>query len=372
MSSSSSSAGFNTSIEEQLELALQRAAVEGVLSTSRTYLTACFALYAWDFVLTFPGEYRAMWKAERWTPVRVSFLFNRYWGLLTFVQAMVLAWIEISPKTCDKIQILEPIATTILFLNCEFLLGARVWAVSNRRPWIAYFFGIFAISGTAIQVWSFSQNTAVRLLPGLRGCISNRGAHNYIWAFWVPVLLYDTTATVFMLIPVLTNWRNVPPTRLLTIFMRDGVLYFIIVSACNLVNVIYFSMASTPNPALNGPLAMAFTTMMASRIVLHLRSAAPRLNSREGDINRSDMYGRSNTAPKFRSANKPDVHQPPPDSYLQSVGRRTEGELPVSYVDVIVNIETEINDEKRKDAGEESESRGEDNLSEKYVGEEKK
>ncbi|KAH8918649.1 hypothetical protein BT69DRAFT_1337994 [Atractiella rhizophila] len=182
-------------VEEQLDLANQRAALEEVLSAS-----PCFAIYGWDFILTFPGEYKAMWKAERWTPVRLSFFFNRYWGLLTFVLAMCLLWLEFTPKMCNKFHILEPAATTILFLNCEFLLGTRVWVMWNRRKWIAYFFGIFAIAGTAVQVLSFAEDDTLRLLPGLRGCISIRGRDHYIWIYWVPLLLYDTTATIFMLV----------------------------------------------------------------------------------------------------------------------------------------------------------------------------
>ncbi|KAH8925587.1 hypothetical protein BT69DRAFT_1318132 [Atractiella rhizophila] len=321
MSSSDPSENINVNVEEQLDLAVRRAVLEEVLSSSRIYLTACFALYGWDFILTFPSEYRSIWKAERWTPVRVSFFFNRYWGILTFVLAMCLLWFNFTPKTCDKVHILEPVATTILFLNCEFLLGARVWVLWNRREWVAYFFVIFAIGGTAIQVWSFSGDKTLPLLPGLRGCISVRGDQNYIWLYWVPLLLYDTTATIFMLVPLITQSRNAPLTRLLSTFMHDGILYFIIVSICNLVNVVYFSIPAEVNPTLNSPLTLTFTPIMASRIVLHLRSVASNSNSREGD------------------------------SHFQGVGRgmRREGDLHLSYGGVRVDVETEINVEKRND-----------------------
>ncbi|KAH8918174.1 hypothetical protein BT69DRAFT_1354101 [Atractiella rhizophila] len=199
---SSSAPSGDLTVQEQLDLANQRAAVEAILSASRTYLTACFAVYGWDFIITFPAEYKSMWKGGRWTPVRVSFFFNRYWGLLDFVLVMCFIWLEFKPKTCEKVHFLEPIATTILFLNCEFLLGARVWATWNRRNWVAYFFGLFALVGTAVQVWSFAGNKPLALLPGLRGCISARAGDKYIWVYWIPLLLYDTTATIFMLMSV--------------------------------------------------------------------------------------------------------------------------------------------------------------------------
>ncbi|KAH8928210.1 hypothetical protein BT69DRAFT_1293549 [Atractiella rhizophila] len=222
MSSSAPSADPSLTVEEQLNLALQTAALERILSAS-----PCFALYVWDFILTFPDEYRDMWKADRWTSVRVSFFFNRYlsrlpvrvnlcdtcsyWSLLVFVLAMCLFWFEFTPKTCDKIHILKPIAVTILLLNCQFLLGARVWVMRNRRKWVAYFFGTLAMAGTTVQVWSFSQNKALRL-------------------------------------SLIAQRQNGRLTLLLKVFVRDGVLYFVVVSICNLINVVFFAY-TIPEPS---------------------------------------------------------------------------------------------------------------------------
>ncbi|KAH8926955.1 hypothetical protein BT69DRAFT_899235 [Atractiella rhizophila] len=337
----------NPSLDEQLTLALQREALEEVLSASRTYLTACFAIYGWDFILTFPDEYRTMWKAERWTPVRVAFFFNRYWGLLDIVMFMCFFWFKIDPKTCEKVHILEPVATSLLFLSCEFLLGARVLAMWNRRRWIIWFFGIFAICGLVIEIWAIAPNKALVLPPGLRGCISVRGGQNYIWVYWIPPLLYDTTATVFMLIPLISHWRKSPRTRLLTIFARDGVIYFFVVFICNLVNVIYFSIPTVVNPVLNGPLTLVFTTMMASRIILHLRSAASDANSRDGGPSSGSGPGRQNNIIPTVGGHNPPDKQDGQEVHLQSLGRRMEGGFPVSYDSVVVDVETVTNLEKR-------------------------
>ncbi|KAH8916489.1 hypothetical protein BT69DRAFT_1287690 [Atractiella rhizophila] len=80
-----------------------------------------------------------------------------YWGLLVIVYARCLLWLEFDPKTCDKIHLIGPAATTLLFLSCQFLLGARVWVI------------------TALQILAFTTSKALPLLPGLRGCISTRG-----------------------------------------------------------------------------------------------------------------------------------------------------------------------------------------------------
>ncbi|KAH8930579.1 hypothetical protein BT69DRAFT_1379769 [Atractiella rhizophila] len=110
---------------------------------------------------------------------------------------------------------------------------------------------------------------------------------------------------------------------------------------------------TVPNPALNGPLALTFTTMMASRIVLHLRSAAS--GSHGQNTGPSASSGRSNIVPKFRNGDVSAV----PDVHLQSVGRRMEGGLQASYAGVIVDVETEINVEKRLEAVEDVSAEGE-------------
>ncbi|KAH8927583.1 hypothetical protein BT69DRAFT_764566 [Atractiella rhizophila] len=281
MSSSAIPPGTAT-LEEQLAFALKREAFEEVLSASRAYLTACFSVFAYDFILTFPQEYRTMWKAERWTPIRVVFFINRYCGLIDLLIFMTFLWIEIDPKVCDKIQFFQPVTTTVLFLACEFLLGARVWAMWDRQRWIIYFFGIFAICGSVVEIIAILPDRRLELPPGLKGCIGT-GHHSYLWTYWLPPLLYDTTATIFALIPLIRHWRISPRPRprLLTIFLRDGMLYFLVASTCNLVNVIYFLMPNVTNKALNAPLTIAFTTMMASRIVLNLRSGSNQPSTRE-------------------------------------------------------------------------------------------
>ncbi|KAH8916374.1 hypothetical protein BT69DRAFT_784204 [Atractiella rhizophila] len=336
----------SSTVQEQLDLALQREAFEEVLSASRTYLTALFAIYGWDFIVTFPDEYKMMWKAERWTPVRVAFFLNRYYGLLDNVMFMCLFWFKIKPKTCDKIHLLEPIASAAVVLICEFLFAARVLAVWNRRRWIAWFFGTFAIFAFVVQVWSVIPNRALVLPPGSRGCFSARGAKNYIWVYWVPPLLYDTTATIFVTLPLISHWRKSQRTRLLTIFARDGVLYFFVIFVCNLVNVIYFSIPTVVNPVLNAPLPLIFTTMMASRIVLHLRSIAPVANSREEGPSSHSGSGRRNTITQFGSNNQPSTHGGR-EVRLQSLGRRMEGGSPLNYEGVLVSVEQVTNLEKK-------------------------
>ncbi|KAH8922710.1 hypothetical protein BT69DRAFT_1350656 [Atractiella rhizophila] len=293
MSSSNPSTGPDPTVEEQLDLALQRAAIEEVLSASRTYLTACFAIYGWDFILTFPDEYRTMWNAERWTPVRVAFFISRqatlfYGGLLHLVGFMCLYWLKIDLKTCNKIHLLPPLSTLII-----------------SRGYL-------------------SLNLKARGLT-------------------VSLLLYDTTVTIFVIIPLISHWRKAPRTRLLTIFARDGLVYFVVVSICNLINAVYFSIPGVVNPALNVPLSVTFTPMMACRIVLHLRSVGSVNLREEGPSSGSGSRLRNNMNPNFGNHNQPGTHGRG-EVRLENLGRQVDGTaLPISFEDAVVKGESVTN-----------------------------
>ncbi|KAH8925369.1 hypothetical protein BT69DRAFT_1132721 [Atractiella rhizophila] len=71
-------------------------------------MAPCYAFYGWDFIVTFPREYKTMWKAQRWTPVRAAFFFNRYWGLLRFTLFICLAWLKVDPKIFGGIAVFFP------------------------------------------------------------------------------------------------------------------------------------------------------------------------------------------------------------------------------------------------------------------------
>ncbi|KAH8920065.1 hypothetical protein BT69DRAFT_1352692 [Atractiella rhizophila] len=339
--------------EQQVALAAQLAAFEEVLSTTRVYLTACFAIYGWDFVITFPQEYRTMWKAERWTPVRVVFFINRYWGLFTLLVLMTFFWLEIDAKVCNKIHLLEPIFTLILFQSCEFLLGARVWAMWNRKTWIIWFFGIFQVICATVEIIAIIPNKRLPVPPGLRGCISNGGV-NYVWIYWLMPLLYDTAALVLTLIPLITHWRTSGGTPLLKLFLRDGIVYFAVVFVCNLANVIYFNIPNVTNNALNAPLAVAFTTMMASRIVLNLRQPG----AATGSANTSSAGAKIPSKVFTRSGNNLRSAEPTVHLHSMGMGRQpSAGDLEKgmgygshqSGDGVMVNVERMMSIDKMKD-----------------------
>ncbi|KAH8918462.1 hypothetical protein BT69DRAFT_1338127 [Atractiella rhizophila] len=83
--------------------------LDKVLSDTRVYLTAVVAVYVWEYIITFHMEYSKMWKAQRWTPVRFVFFFNRYWGIGLAILLMVTLWTEIPAEKCKHLHFIQPV-----------------------------------------------------------------------------------------------------------------------------------------------------------------------------------------------------------------------------------------------------------------------
>ncbi|KAA1102949.1 hypothetical protein PGT21_000998 [Puccinia graminis f. sp. tritici] len=54
-------------------------------------------------------------------------------------------------------------------------------------------------------------------------------------------------------------------------FVKDGILYFVVVFGVNLINTIFYSLPSPALQAINSPMSLLMTSIMCSHIVLSLR-----------------------------------------------------------------------------------------------------
>ncbi|EIN06886.1 hypothetical protein PUNSTDRAFT_106042, partial [Punctularia strigosozonata HHB-11173 SS5] len=126
----------------------------------------------------------------------------------------------------------------------------------------------------------YSHNICFRrvpLPPGFKGCILT-GKDNKFSLFWVAPFVTDIT--VF----ILTMWqtrlyssgtRQMPLMRQ---FIRDGMVYFLVIVAANLMNVIVYFTAVTDLKAMCATFAQLLTSVMISRLVLNLRGMRQNLN----------------------------------------------------------------------------------------------
>ncbi|KAJ6549674.1 hypothetical protein B0H19DRAFT_1159582, partial [Mycena capillaripes] len=94
--------------------------------------------------------------------------------------------------------------------------------------------------------------------------------------YYVGGLLFDV---VSMVISSAYLWKfsgvnRSSPTQLVRMMLHDGIVYFIALSAMNVVNIIFYNNPNTAVQASAGPLGFAFTMIFSGRFILNLSEHA--------------------------------------------------------------------------------------------------
>uniref|UniRef100_A0A0W0EU33 Uncharacterized protein n=1 Tax=Moniliophthora roreri TaxID=221103 RepID=A0A0W0EU33_MONRR len=74
------------------------------------------------------------------------------------------------------------------------------------------------------------------LFPTFRGCLITDGKNTY--ASWIIWLVYDTAASLLMLIPGISGYQKGGLSEFARIMYQDGAIYFIVMFILSVINII--------------------------------------------------------------------------------------------------------------------------------------
>jgi len=129
-----------------------------------------------------------------------------------------------------------------------------------------------------VKIYSFTNGTSVPLPPGLVGCILTGKTDRIVYT-WVAELVFDTAIFLFTLyrtLEIYRQYRGGAAIPLITIMLRDGIVYFAVIFAANVVTVTLFLALPTDLKVVNASFSTLITSLMVSRLILNLRSQALR------------------------------------------------------------------------------------------------
>ncbi|TFK37171.1 hypothetical protein BDQ12DRAFT_608300, partial [Crucibulum laeve] len=195
----------------------------------------------YDIILTFGDEVERIWM-RKYTPVTVLWFLNRYLSPLGYIVIIVSFHDPWSKSVCNR-YVLYPEAlkiVTAFTIGVIFIL--RLYAIYSRSKMVVGFACLVLAIELGIKIWAFTDGTSLILPPGLVGCILVGRSNTRIVFTWIAELVFDSV--VFFL----TLWKTVSHNRvrrsntmsLVTLVMRDGVVYFGIIFLVNLVTVLIF------------------------------------------------------------------------------------------------------------------------------------
>ncbi|KAK7465431.1 hypothetical protein VKT23_005409 [Stygiomarasmius scandens] len=129
---------------------------------TQVYFCAMYAVVIWDWLISLPREYRFIWKSQ-WTPVKVAYLFCRYWVILV-VPYLLYAFVGDHPtETCAKIFKIPVALAMWNQVGSESVLLIRTYAFFNRNIYVLAFL-ISCLSGV-VAYQLYVDTTQMLLLP---------------------------------------------------------------------------------------------------------------------------------------------------------------------------------------------------------------
>ncbi|GAA5872033.1 hypothetical protein JCM16303_000951 [Sporobolomyces ruberrimus] len=251
--------------------------LRGKITGSKRFIISWLAVVWFDTLATLPDE-RLFWKS-RWSALKVVFLLNRWISpcLQTLLAALVYA--TIPPAVCANIAWMQPASIVVIMFFAAILMAIRVYALYSTKV-VLVVLAVMTFLEVAIMSAAASQFHPLLLPPylgqitNLPGCIAT-GPHGrasaLIAVFWAAPLTFDTIIVALTLYNILVIDKRAKNLPVLSNVLRDGMLFYVIISIANLVNVALYAQQDIAVQNFNNPTSTALTSIMVSRLVLSLR-----------------------------------------------------------------------------------------------------
>ncbi|KLO07103.1 hypothetical protein SCHPADRAFT_665082 [Schizopora paradoxa] len=236
------------------------------------------AVVLWDWIVCLPREYRFIWKSN-WTAAKYAYLFCRYWVIVVIPFILYCYIQDHSQERCLQL-FRAPVALAMWNqAGAEVVLLLRTYAFFNRDRFLfagllAMLCGVFAYQ---LYVILHEMLLLPFVPPATTGpCLPMSKPHSaHILGFFLASLAFDASVTTMTLVRAIMYRRGKlggSGDRLVVTFLREGVFYFILISIANLINGVFYLQPKSDMSALNIPLTIMFSDVLACRMILDLRS----------------------------------------------------------------------------------------------------
>ncbi|KAI5994909.1 hypothetical protein F5J12DRAFT_785707 [Pisolithus orientalis] len=217
------------------------------------------ALFIYDYALTFSKEIDLFWRKDRQAWSFVLFITNRYIGLLGRILELFRVFSLNSSGLDDSV-----------FSNTAAVMMGRVYAFYNRDRRVLSLLVAMAMIPVGITGWGLSirplrpPSDKITTAPVTHaGCPDSESSVHYAWLFaistpvlmlpcarasswaaaWGGQMLFD--ALVFILtLRKLINSHSLGKRTFTALALRDGALYFAVMTVANVPNITTFLVMS--------------------------------------------------------------------------------------------------------------------------------
>ncbi|KAH7094203.1 hypothetical protein BKA62DRAFT_42920 [Auriculariales sp. MPI-PUGE-AT-0066] len=268
-----------------IETFVTAAVSSGLSETSAEYLRiASISVAAYEFLLTLPAEYRFYTTQSRWTRPSLAcllFVLIRYSSVLVITISNIGQFATFSPSACNHYFLIAPVFKVVQMIICQVILAVRTFAISKRSRIAAIVLGVAFVASTVGEAVS----SIYARVPnnGTGHCTSgNLPGQKVAWLHYIFAMAFD------LLTLTMSAWYLLgrQPCAYLSfsgvarVMLVDGLGYFTMLTAINIVNVVFYKSAPTQLQSAGASLGYCITMIGCQRILIHLRDLADHSTNR--------------------------------------------------------------------------------------------
>lgn len=233
------------------------------------------ALVVFDYFCTLSEEVRLMWPAP-WSVPKVLFFGLRYYIVVHLVFSDMYGFVpNQSPEQCAKAMFRIAISVFSILAVSEAILFIRVYAFSGKnRKLMIFLICHFLILHASALVLTLRFHKSLKFAalppPFSETCMPVEGNTDLLSGSFGLILTSLATVMFIMMFIAVRKHRDLN-SSLLRVFYRDGIFYFVVLSA----------LATAVIAGPSGPLkftlvlpAVSFHVILSTRMLMHLRSWA--------------------------------------------------------------------------------------------------
>ncbi|KIP06490.1 hypothetical protein PHLGIDRAFT_106964 [Phlebiopsis gigantea 11061_1 CR5-6] len=241
------------------------------LATFNYTLVSVTALIAFEYFITLNQEIETVWK-RKFTVTSLLLVTTRW----TMIINQVFLWLPPTPAGCYPTDIVTGVILVVGFIQSALFSALRIFALWNRSYvlfTIIFILGLVPI-GTDVFTWVHSVYT----YDPLFGCnevitYSVQLDNELTYITRAALIAADTIVLVCTWIKTFHLWRRSQRLGLSlsisTCLLRDGTVYFVLLLAINVVQIVTFNSTAAPL----GPFITEAPPILMCRFIMNLRQA---------------------------------------------------------------------------------------------------
>jgi len=260
-------------VSDPAQVAAQVAALADlnrIISVTQKYHAAVFAVAVWDWLIQLPIERQKIWKAD-WSMIKILYLICRYWNIATQTFVVVLLNGSWSLDSCGVAVHWECGFLATIIASVAIILLFRTWAIWGKsRIVLAILLPLYLGEVSTMLALTVRMPIAVPL-PSNGPCLMASKSQSWVVTVWILMFVFDATTSALMVYKCWDILKVGAATRIIHVFMRDGVIYFFAVTCLNTLNVAFWIQSNKHIQGINTYMALSMSSICCCRMVLNLR-----------------------------------------------------------------------------------------------------